>query len=126
MYPANIPAIKQLKTPKNQLSSRIFMVTAPATPAKPITEPIDKSNPAELITNVAPIARIPITEVASKIFNMFEMLRKYGDKKVIVKKSNPRTYKDSTLILIIFIINFLIDLTKDNKHEKEAAEIRLL
>ena len=102
------------------------MVTAPATPAKPITEPIDKSNPAELITNVAPIARIPITEVASKIFNMFEMLRKYGDKNVIVKKSNPRTYKDSTLILIIFIINFLIDLTKDNKHEKEAAEIRLL
>ena len=54
----------------------IFMVTAPATPAKPITEPIDKSNPAELITNVAPIARIPITEVASKIFNMFEILRK--------------------------------------------------
>ena len=52
------------------------MVTAPATPAKPITEPIDKSNPAELITNVAPIARIPITEVASKIFNMFEILRK--------------------------------------------------
>ena len=52
------------------------MTTAPATPARPITEPTDKSNPAELITNVEPIAQIPSTDVARSIFRKFEMLKK--------------------------------------------------
>ena len=89
--PAIPPAIMQAEIPKTQLSPIWFITTAPATPAKPITDPTDKSSPAELITNVEPIARIPITEVARRIFRKFEMLRKYGDNRDIVIMRSPKT-----------------------------------
>ena len=81
----------QAKMPKIQLSSNWFITTAPATPANPITDPTDRSSPAELITNVEPIASIPITEVARRMFRKFEMLRKYGDKRDIVTMRIPKT-----------------------------------
>ena len=44
-----------------------------------MTVPIDRSMPPVMITNVAPSARMPMTEVASRIPTMLSNVRKFDD-----------------------------------------------
>ena len=58
-----------------------FVTTTPViTAASVMTVPIERSIPPVMITNVTPSARMPLTEVASRIPTMLSNVRKFGDR----------------------------------------------
>ena len=59
----------------------MFVTTTPViTAASVMTVPIDRSMPPVMITNVTPSARMPLTEVASRIPIVLSNVRKFDDR----------------------------------------------
>ena len=81
-----------------------------ATPENATTDPKERSIPAVIITNVTPMAIMPITDVCSAIVIIFSVLKKNGELKlkkttrIIKLKSGARRIKSSLLIFIFLLL----------------------
>jgi hypothetical protein len=75
----------------------IFVTATPVMTAESdMTVPIDRSMPPEMMTNVSPMAKTPVTDVATRMPFMFSKLKKYGDaklKKMINTMRAPKAIK---------------------------------
>src|SRR6267142_2681992 len=75
VLPVKKPAPMPAATPSAVLCA-CNMTAEAAIPAAPIVDPTDRSIPAEMITNVAPIAAIPSTAFCWRMFRRFCCVRK--------------------------------------------------
>ena len=100
--PAAAPAPSEPMIAKYHGSSSVTTRAAPVTDARPRTEPSDRSIPAELMTNVAPIARMPNVALARMMLKKLFAVRKTrtpepvtGDRNAMMTISARRTASDS-------------------------------
>src|SRR5437899_12928374 len=75
MAPARIQAI----TANTDGQPRLTATKEPATPARAMTDPSERSSPPEPITKVGAIASKPIVEVESRLFRQLVSDRDKGD-----------------------------------------------
>src|ERR1700740_2526863 len=74
----------QAKIPTGQGRSRLLTARQPTTPEKAMSEPTERSMPAEEMTKVMPIAMTPSVAVASRMLRALETLRKYGQAATVI------------------------------------------
>ena len=66
-----------------------MMITAATEPASASSEPIERSISAAIITTVSPAAMIPMFAAWSRMFQMFEVVKKYCDSSAKKSQISP-------------------------------------
>ena len=79
MAPITVPVAMPATMPMPQGRPRLVTKTPVMTADRVMTVPIDRSMPAVMMTNVTPMARMPVTEVARKMPWALLHVAKNGD-----------------------------------------------